>query len=144
MSAASTTAPRRKAAYRLKAPVVPEHPLQAQFARMLTVEIAPPGKVSAAGVVWWSIDHANYAGEIPGIRIGRGIVAGIPDTFLLHRGRAHFVEIKTTDGRLSDAQMSLVTAILAAGGRAHAVTCAEQLLDALDGWGIPRANRVKL
>jgi hypothetical protein len=28
---------------------------------------------SRAGVVWYSIDHANYPGEVPGIRIGRGI-----------------------------------------------------------------------
>jgi hypothetical protein len=38
------------------------HPLQKQIADALRLEIAPPGKVSGDGVVWWSIDHASYAG----------------------------------------------------------------------------------
>ena len=41
---------------------VAEHPLQRQIADALRLELAPPGKVSCDGVVWWSIDHASYAG----------------------------------------------------------------------------------
>jgi hypothetical protein len=74
---------------------VSEHPLQRQIADALRLELAPPGKVSRDGVVWWSADHAAYAGTAPGARIGRGIVAGVPDLFVLHRGIAHMVEIKT-------------------------------------------------
>ena len=58
-------------------------------------EIAPPGKVARDGVVWWSVDHASYAGAAPGARIGRGIVAGVPDLFVLHRGIAQMIEVKT-------------------------------------------------
>ena len=79
-----------------------EHPLQRQIADALRLEIAPLGKVSRDGVVWWSVDHASYLGTAPGARIGRGIVAGVPDLFVLHRGIAHMVEIKTEDGQLSD------------------------------------------
>jgi hypothetical protein len=79
---------------------VPEHPLQRQIADALRLEIAPPGKVSRDGVVWWSVDHAAYAGVAPGARVGRGIVAGIPDTFMLWQGRAYLVEIKGTRGRI--------------------------------------------
>jgi hypothetical protein len=74
---------------------VPEHPLHRQIADALRLEIAPPGKVSRDGVVWWSIYHASDAGTAPVARIGRGIVAGVPDVFVLHRGLAHMVEIKT-------------------------------------------------
>jgi hypothetical protein len=84
--------------------VVPEHPLQRQIADALRLEIAPPGKVSRDGVVWWSVDHASYAGTAPGARVGRGIVAGVPDLFVLFRGIAHMVEIKTPAGELSDPQ----------------------------------------
>jgi hypothetical protein len=55
---------------------VAEHPLQKQIADALRLEIAPPGKMSRDGVVWWSVDHASYAGAAPGARPGRGIVAG--------------------------------------------------------------------
>jgi hypothetical protein len=45
-----------------------EHPLQRQIADALRLELAPPGKVSRAGVVWWSIDHASYAVLSPACR----------------------------------------------------------------------------
>src|SRR6516164_1297795 len=68
----------------IRRPPVAKHPLQRQIADALCLEIAPPGKVSRDGVVWWSVDHASYAGTAPGARVGCGIVAGVPDLFVLH------------------------------------------------------------
>jgi hypothetical protein len=136
------TAQRRP--YRLTEPVVAEHPLQRRLVAVLRLEIAPAGKVSKHGVVWWSVDHANYAGEVPGVRLGRGIIAGVADTFLLYQGRAHFVEIKTVNGELSEPQRAVATAVLAAGGRFGVVRDEAELLACLDEWGIPRAHRVKV
>jgi hypothetical protein len=130
--------------YRLIAPKVLEHPLQAQITKLLTIEIAPPGKVSKGGVCWFSIDHANYAGEVPGVRIGRGIIAGILDTFVLYRGRTHYIELKTIDGQLTDEQKSVATAVVVAGGRVGIATCAEHVLACLDEWQIPRNRRTTL
>lgn len=128
--------------YRLAPPVVREHPRQKQIADVLRLEIAPPGKVSKFGVVWFSIDHANYAGEVPGVRIGRGIIAGIPDTFVMHRGLVHFIEVKADDGELSDAQRSVATAIVVGGGRVGIARDAVEALACLDEWRIPRNGRV--
>ena len=128
--------------FRLTAPIVREHPIQKQIADVLRIEIAPAGKVSKLGVVWWSIDHANYAGEVPGVRIGRGIIAGIPDTFVLHCGRAHLIEIKAEDGELSVAQRSVAAAVLASGGRVGVARDATEVLACLDEWQIPRNRRV--
>ena len=130
--------------FRLTAPIVPEHPLQTQIAKLLSIEIAPPGKVSRAGVCWFSIDHANYAGEVPGVRIARGIIAGIPDIFILHRGITYFIELKTIDGRLTDEQVSVATAVTIAGGRVGLATSAELVLACLDEWMIPRHRRTLL
>ena len=121
---------------------MPEHPLQRQIADALRLEIAPPGKVSRDGVVWWSVDHASYAGTAPGARIGRGIVAGVPGLFVLHRVIARMVEIKTPAGALSDPQQSVMAAVLASGGRVGVVRNAEEMLGLLDAWGIPRARRL--
>ena len=126
----------------IRRPPVPEHPLQRQIADALRLELAPPGKVSRDGVVWWSVDHAAYAGSAPGARVGRGIVAGVPDLFVLHRGIAHMVEIKTPAGELSDPQQSVMSAVLASGGRVGVVRNAEEMLGLLDAWGIPRARRL--
>ena len=129
--------------YRLTAPIVREHPLQKQIADVLRLEIAPPGKVSRHGVVWWCVDHANYAGEVPGIRIGRGIIAGIPDLLLIHLGAVFMIEIKTEDGTLSDAQRGVLCAVLAARGRVAVARDASEVIGILDYWKIPRARRVK-
>jgi hypothetical protein len=129
--------------FRLTAPVVREHPLQKQIADTLRIEIAPPGKVSRHGVVWWCVDHANYAGEVPGVRIGRGIIAGIPDLLIIHLGAAFVIEIKTEDGTVSDAQQGVLTAVLAARGRVAVARDAIEVIGILDYWKIPRARRIK-
>src|SRR6187455_1126417 len=105
----------RRATFRLTAPVVPEHSLQKQVADALRLEIAPAGKLSAHGAMWFSVDHANFAGEVPGLRLTRGIVAGLPDMFVLHRGKAHLIELKGAYGMLSDAQKSVLAAATLAG-----------------------------
>jgi hypothetical protein len=106
----------------IRRPPVPEHPLQRQIADALRLEIAPPCKVSRDGVVWWSIDHASYAGIAPSARVGRGIVAGVPDTFMLWQGRAYLIEIKTPAGELSDPRQP----VMASGGRVGVVCDAEE------------------
>jgi hypothetical protein len=100
---------------------VAEHPLQHQIADAPRLEIAPPGKVSRHRVVWWSIDHASYSGTAPGARIGRGVVTAVPDLFVMYRGIAHMIEIKTPAGELSDPQQSVMSAVLASGGRVGGV-----------------------
>jgi hypothetical protein len=66
------------------------------------------------------------------------------DLFVLHRGIAHMVEIKTPAGELSDPQQSVMAAVLASGGRVGVVRDAEEMLGLLDAWGIPRARRLAL
>jgi hypothetical protein len=117
-----------------------EHPLQRQIADALRLELAPPGKVSRDGVAWWSIDHASYAGTAPGPRVGRGIVAGVPDLFVLHRGIAHMIEIKTLAGELSDPQQSVMSAVLASGGRVGVVRDADEMLGLLDTLGYSQGS----
>ena len=86
-------------------------------------------------MVWWNVDHASYAGTAPGARVGRGIVAGVPDVFVLRRGLAHMVEIKTPAGELSDPQQAVMAAVLASGGRVGVVRSADEMLGLLDAWG---------
>jgi hypothetical protein len=136
------TAPRKKA-YRLKAPIVREHPLQKQITDVLRIEIAPPGKVSDEGVVWWAIDHANYAGEVPGVRASRGIIAGVFDMFLCYLGHAHQIEVKAEDGVMSDEQMSVGAAVFSAGGKIAIARNADEVLICIDTWKIPRKHRIE-
>ena len=66
----------------------------------------------------------------------------MPDLFVLHRGIAYMVEIKTPASELSDPQQSVMAAVLASGGRVGVVRNADEMLGLLDAWGIPRARRL--
>ncbi len=139
LGAAVTRAP-----FRLAAPVTREHPIQKAIASTLRLEIAPAGKVSRQGVVWFSIDQANVGGEVPGIRVGRGCIAGVPDLLLLFRGLAYWVEIKAEDGELSIAQRGVMPALLSAWCAVGVARDIREVLALIDAWDIPRARRVAL
>ena len=130
--------------YRLQAPVLREHPMQIAVAQLLAIELAPAGKISEHGVVWFCVDIANYGGKVPGIRLSRGIIAGVPDLFLLWGGRAYLVELKAADGGLTEPQKAFLAAAIA--GAVHVgVACSEwDVLGLLDAWGIPRNKRVRV
>jgi hypothetical protein len=129
--------------FKLTAPVIPEHPLHRQVADVLRLELGPPGRVSTDGVVWYSIDIADYGGSVPGTRVARGVIAGIPDLFVLHRGRAHVIELKAANGELSGAQRSVIAASICGGARVGVCRDAVEVLHVLDEWQIPRARRVR-
>jgi hypothetical protein len=110
-------------------PPLTEHPLQRQIADALRLKIAPPGKVSGHGVVWWSVDHASYAGTAPGARVGRGIVAGVPDTFVLWlAGSCVSGRDQDTHWRIIGPPQVVMATVLAGGGRVGVVRNAEEML----------------
>lgn len=135
---------RRASPYKLIDQMMREHPLQRSIAQTLRIEIGPEARISDAGVTWFCIDHANYHGEVPGARTGRGIVAGIFDLVLLYQGRAFWIEIKARDGVLSDAQRAMTAALLLCGCRCGVACDPAEVLHCLDEWGIPRKKRVQL
>jgi len=139
---ALTSTARSARKLRLTAPIVREPILHKQIADTFRLELAPPGRVSKDGVVWWSVDMAAYAGSVPGIRTGRGCIAGVPDMIILHAGSAYFLELKAEDGILSPAQCVVGAAILTCGACYGVVRNAAEAIALLDAWEIPRAHRV--
>lgn len=132
-----------KRPYHLTAPLAREHPLQAAIAKTLTIEIARAGHLSPHGVVWFAVDHADFAGKVPGARVGRGIIAGIPDLWVLWRGRYGVIEIKADDGELSEPQQEVITALARNGGRIAVARDWIEVLAILDEWQIPRKRVIK-
>lgn len=126
-----------------------EHEIQGRVCRVLAIEIAAPGRLSTQGVTWFCVDHAHYAG-IPALRVGRGIIAGIPDLFLLFGGLTHFVELKRPEAPreashpvLSEAQQWLLPVLAAAGSRVGVARSEWEVLTLLDAWEIPRRRLIK-
>jgi hypothetical protein len=110
----------------------------------MRLEIGPEAKVSAAGVTWFCIDHAQYGGAQPGVRVGRGIPSGIFDLILLYQARAFWIELKSRDGTLSDPQRSMAATLLLSGCKIAVAIDADGVLAALDAWAIPRKRRVRI
>lgn len=133
----------KRRVFKLTAPIIREPILHKQIADAFRIEIAPPGRVSKEGVVFWSVDIAGYSGSVPGIRTSRGVIAGIPDMIVLYCGEAHFLEVKADDGVLSPAQQNVGVAILMAGARYGVARTAGEALALLDQWDIPRAHRIR-
>jgi len=143
MGTAIVRKPRKLAPLRLTEPPAPrEHPLHRAIAHALAIELAPAGRVSANGVVWWSVDLAAYHGSMPQTHLVRGCIPGLPDIFLLHDGTAHFMEVKAQDGEMSWPQRTLAAAVIGAGGRIAVVRDASAAIACLDSWQIPRAKRI--
>jgi hypothetical protein len=130
------------ARFRLQAPVASEHQQQRQVTDVMRLEFCREGHLSPHGVCWFSIDMAHFAG-VPGTRVARGICAGVPDTVLIWKGRAYWVEIKTDRGVLSDDQRVMCAALVLSGSHYAVVRDAPELLACIDEWGIPRNRRVR-
>lgn len=137
-----TSSAARAPRFKLKPPRVAEFTLHRQIADVLRVELGPAGRISRRGVAWWSVDIAAYGGAVPGLRTTRGIIAGVPDVIVLYRGRAYFVEVKANDGMLSNAQQDVAFTILSAGFDYGIARDAQEMLQLLDGWSIPRRNAI--
>jgi len=129
--------------YRLTAPVESEHGIQRRIAGVLRIEIGVEAKISEHGVTWFCIDHANHHGEVPGIRVGRGIPPGIFDMLVLYQGRAFWIELKSRNGTVSDPQRSMAATLLLSGCRIGIARDEDEVLSCLDEWQIPRKRRVR-
>jgi hypothetical protein len=120
----------------LTAPRLREHPTLKEIADTLTLEIAPAGRISRDGVVWWSIDKADYGVVNP------GAPTGVPEVYILWIGSAYYIDIGTDGARSvpSAVQRSGRAGFLIEGAARSAV----EVLALLDEWAIPRSRRTRI
>ncbi len=67
-----------------------------------------------------------------------GLVAGVPDLCIVvpPEGRALFLEVKTRDGRLSQAQSSTIWTLQKTGSRVAVVRSIDDVRKCLDAWHV--------
>jgi VRR-NUC domain-containing protein len=93
------------------------------------------------GVFAFAVPNGGYRSAVEAaILKGTGVVAGVPDVFIVHAGRCFAIELKAEGGRASDKQLACITALREAG----AFTCIAEGLDralaCLEAWGILRGR----
>ena len=66
-----------------------------------------------------------------------GVLAGVPDLVVVARvGRVHFLEVKTSTGRLSDEQRGIFDRLVALGAPRAIVRSLEDVRHAFEAWNI--------
>jgi hypothetical protein len=92
---------------------------------------------AAPGVFAFHVPNGGYRKPVEAaIMKGLGVVAGVPDVFVVHNGRCFALELKVEGGRATDKQLACIAALREAG----AFTCIAQGLDraiaCLEAWGL--------
>jgi hypothetical protein len=127
---------RPRAPLRLTDRVKPEHELQREVSHALRIMLPREAFLTA-------IDHANKASGKFGARLqGRGAVSGLPDLWIIWRGRSYLIELKRKGGRVSDTQQLCHELLRRAEARIAVCHSLDEALDALRGWGIPLRGRI--
>jgi hypothetical protein len=89
-----------------------------------------------ANVFWTHIPSGEYRPEAIGRKLkGMGLRAGIPDLLLIIGGRAHFLELKRQDGRLSERQSQSIADLRAAGAIVEVAHGLDAAFGYLRQWG---------
>ncbi|KAB2918496.1 MAG: VRR-NUC domain-containing protein [Hyphomicrobiaceae bacterium] len=93
----------------------------------------------AANVFWTHIPAGELRPRGVGGKIkGMGLKPGVPDILLVIGGRAHFLELKKTDGRLSDSQKAAISDLQRAGAAVAVAFGLDAAIAQLEAWGALR------
>jgi hypothetical protein len=110
-----------------------QHP-EAQIQRAVFQHLRARG---APGVFAFHPANGGYRKPVEAaIMKGLGVVAGLPDLFIVHNGRVFAMELKAEGSRATDKQLECIAALREAG----AFTCLAEGLDralaCLETWGL--------
>jgi hypothetical protein len=92
----------------------------------------------APGVLIFAVPNGGLRSKAEAARMKwTGTVAGIPDLCVIAQGgRAFFLEVKTSNGRLSDDQLAIVDALSKLGAPFMTVRSIDDVRRTFSGWGI--------
>lgn len=71
---------------------------------------------------------------------GLGVTAGVPDVVAIKDGKVFLMELKTEDGRLTDAQVSTARDLMRAGATVACCYGLDQALRQIETWGLVRGQ----
>jgi hypothetical protein len=71
---------------------------------------------------------------------GLGVRVGVPDVITIHEGRSYGLELKATGGRATEAQLTTIAAMEAAGALCYIAEGLDHALAVLEAWGLLRGR----
>jgi hypothetical protein len=94
-----------------------------------------------ARLYWFAVPNGGFRRKIEAaIMKGLGVRAGIPDLVILAKGRAYFMELKSSVGVLNDAQRIVIPALKRHGFPVVVIRTIDQAIEALKSWGLMSAR----
>ncbi len=89
------------------------------------------------GVLWFHVPNSRKQSPRRGAAWkAEGVLAGVSDLILFHNSRAFALEIKSENGRLSEAQQEFLDRFNAAGGYAGYAVGVDRAIECLKTWGL--------
>lgn len=105
-----------------------EAQIHQQVADFLALAIQPPA--------FFTTFPAGGGGKARGGQLkARGLKAGVPDILLIKHGQAHWIELKTDDGKVSPAQAETGALLMHAGCPLCVCRSVENVQAMLAQWG---------
>jgi hypothetical protein len=93
------------------------------------------------GVVFLHPANGGYRSRAEAlIMVGLGVVPGAPDLLLWHGGRSFALELKSEDGRTTEAQVEMLTRLKDAGVHTAVVHSIDEAVGCLEMWGLLRGR----
>ncbi len=71
---------------------------------------------------------------------GMGVKAGVPDVIAIKDGQCYALELKTVNGRTTDAQIATLVALAAAGAVTDVAYGLDDAISWLENWGLLRGR----
>ena len=68
-----------------------------------------------------------------------GVVPGIPDMVMIYAGRAHFLELKASKGRLTPVQIMMGEDLINSGAKYSVAYSLDEAMDIVRHWDLVRA-----
>lgn len=95
-------------------------------------------RLVAPDVLIFAVPNGGLRSKMEAARLKwTGVVPGIPDLAVIARsGKAHFLEVKTATGRLSEDQRAIFGVLGKLGAPLMTVTSIDDVRRAFSGWGI--------
>lgn len=90
-------------------------------------------------IPWWHVPNGGVRHPREAARFKRmGVKAGVFDLhFLLAHGRLAVIELKVKPNRLTPEQTGFGNAVVTGGGRAGIAHSVAEVVELLEGWGVP-------
>lgn len=96
---------------------------------------------SDTGAFYFHVPNGvNSSARIGGIMKAAGVVSGVPDICVIHRGTAHFLELKAGNNRPTMQQKHVMDMLQIAGSRVAVASSLDEALYTLEFWGILKRN----